>query len=240
MTTTRTPNAGYEDVEAQAREDAAWLREHLHHPFQPDRLIKLADALADMRRQRDDAESWNWLRKEEIAALEAQLTAARAEVERAELDAHEQRHRAQRAEADVWAAEREQDEAQWQIANLINMLEGTRSTLTEATIQNTKQGVRIDDLNQMVLRYLYRAENAERERDRYKALAEGERERCAQVAEGPLYKQHYRGDERGNWSIDGSSDYGNGRLNAARAIRALPAPSPAEERQPTEKEPSDA
>lgn len=46
-------------------------------------------------------------------------------------------------------------------------------------------------------------------------------EECAKVAEGPLVKEHYRGNEFANWSIDGSSPYGNGRLDAAKAIRAL-------------------
>jgi hypothetical protein len=48
-----------------------------------------------------------------------------------------------------------------------------------------------------------------------------ERERCAKVAEGPMYKEHYRGTEYNNWTIDGSNRYGNGRMDAASEIRAL-------------------
>lgn len=53
---------------------------------------------------------------------------------------------------------------------------------------------------------LRRAETAERERDRYKTLAEGERERCALVCSSPrVNNSHW-------WHI-------------AEVIRALPAPS---------------
>ena len=41
---------------------------------------------------------------------------------------------------------------------------------------------------------------------------------AAEIAEGPLYKEHYRGDENGNWTS--YSDYGRGRFDAADAIRA--------------------
>lgn len=41
---------------------------------------------------------------------------------------------------------------------------------------------------------------------------------AAEIAEGPIYKEHYRGDENGNWTS--YSDYGRGRFAAADAIRA--------------------
>lgn len=49
-------------------------------------------------------------------------------------------------------------------------------------------------------------------------------ERCAKVAEGPIYKEHYRGSEGGNWAKDSRGNtYGAGRIGAAAAIRALTA-----------------
>lgn len=70
---------------------------------------------------------------------------------------------------------------------------------------------------------LARAEAAE---SRLEAAALREREtieRCAQAAEGPIYKERYRGVEGHNWSAERhfKNQYGNGRMDAAEAIRAL-------------------
>lgn len=46
-------------------------------------------------------------------------------------------------------------------------------------------------------------------------------ERCAKEAEGPVYEERYRGGPGSNWVVDGSSPYGNGRLDAAASIRSL-------------------
>lgn len=50
-------------------------------------------------------------------------------------------------------------------------------------------------------------------------------EKCAQIAEGELTREgRYRNDvgsRQRNWVIDGSSPYGNGRLDSADAIRSL-------------------
>jgi hypothetical protein len=50
-------------------------------------------------------------------------------------------------------------------------------------------------------------------------------EECARVAEGPIYKEKYRGKEGHNWwhETQGGNDsqYGNGRHAAAADIRAL-------------------
>lgn len=65
-----------------------------------------------------------------------------------------------------------------------------------------------------------RATRAEQERDEAY-------ERAAKVAEGPIFKEKYRGGPGHNWfhikqpGID--HDYGNGRLDAAAAIRRLSA-----------------
>jgi hypothetical protein len=44
---------------------------------------------------------------------------------------------------------------------------------------------------------------------------------AAGVAEGPLYRERYRGHEGRNWTADGSELYGKGRIDAAADIRAL-------------------
>lgn len=44
---------------------------------------------------------------------------------------------------------------------------------------------------------------------------------AAQKAEGPIYKERYRGDETANWAIDRSDPYGAGRIDSAAAIRSL-------------------
>jgi len=50
-------------------------------------------------------------------------------------------------------------------------------------------------------------------------------EKCAQIAEGELTREgRYRNDvgsRQRNWVIDGSSPYGNGRLDSAASIRSL-------------------
>lgn len=58
------------------------------------------------------------------------------------------------------------------------------------------------------------------------AVARDMRERCAKAAEGPLYKEKYRGKDGHNWWHEpqpgNDAQYGNGRHAAAAAIRALP------------------
>ena len=53
-------------------------------------------------------------------------------------------------------------------------------------------------------------------------------EEAAKVAEGPVKRRSlvtgeviYRGDDEHDYAVDGSSDYGAGRIEAAAAIRAL-------------------
>lgn len=60
-------------------------------------------------------------------------------------------------------------------------------------------------------------------------------EECAKTAEGPIYKEHYRGRPGHNWwhqkQRSNDAQYGNGRHDAAAAIRALSSPLSSADRQ---------
>lgn len=201
MTTRHTTDTDYKDIEAGLTSTLA-VTQSATVSIGRDILIQIRDALANLRRQRDEAERRlsNLKHNDEhgfttaairrTEAAEAQL----AEVQREHTDMMWQRRRADEC-ADRYKAERNAAESK---------RDRYKAERDKAQMLNDLRAVDIMALS--------------RDHDRWKALAEGERERAAKLAD--------------EWWMPTAGFC----EHLAYAIRDLPAPSLPED----DKEPSDA
>jgi chromosome segregation ATPase len=242
MTENRTTDAGHEDVEAEGRRAELYNRwpQPQSHGDVSDLPGRLANALADMRRQRDEAQadvnrykeaSNNWHeafdRQYRITEdLSRQLTEARADADAkgklAQMFQEESHHNAQRAteaRAEVERVTRERDDYMYECNEFAQALKATKRERDEAMASRDSY---LKHTQPTVLR---RAEVAEAERDRYKAALERIIHAWGSLPKFWNHSEHV------------VFAWVNDHVRPAIEAASLPAP---EERQPADKEPSDA